>query len=213
LTRPAAVVFDCDGVLVDSEPHSVAAWLDVLRRLGHPGGEDAIAECTGLGFAPTHDFLAEIAPLPPQDQVWPLLLGALERSFATGLGVFPDGVATLEACGRAGVPVAVASASPRARLDLTLHAGGLDGRFIVSVSGDDVARGKPAPDCYLAAAAGLGVAPSDCIAIEDSGPGAVAAVTAGMRTIAVVRPMSDRGALIGSGAEVVELLEAGLIGL
>lgn len=213
MSRPAAVVFDCDGVLVDSEPHSVAAWLDVLGPLGHPAGERQIAACTGLGFGPTHDFLSEIAPLPAKGEVWPRLLAALERSLATGLRIFPDGIATLEACEGAGIPVAVATASPRSRLEVTLRAGGLDGRFAVSVSGDEVPNGKPAPDCYLLAAARLGVDPGECVAIEDSGPGAVAAIVAGMRTIAVVRDMSDRDELAASGAEVVEVLEAGLIGL
>ena len=213
MTRPAAVVFDCDGVLVDSEPHSVAAWLDVLDGLGHPASDAEIAACTGLGFAPTHDVLAVIAPLPPKDEVWPLLLEALGRSFGRGLRIFPDGIAVLRACEDAGVPMAVASASPRSRLDLTLRAGGLDGRFSVSVSGDDVEHGKPAPDCYLAAAEGLGVDPGSCVAVEDSGPGAQAAVAAGMRTVAVARPTSDRAALAASGAKVVELLLPEHVGL
>ncbi|HSM01388.1 MAG TPA: HAD family phosphatase [Acidimicrobiia bacterium] len=206
MRRPAAVVFDCDGVLVDSEPHSITAWVDVLGRLGHPAGEAEIAACTGLGFSPTHDALSGIALLPPKDEVWPLLLEALGRSFGTGLRIFPDGIGALRACEGAGVPIAVASASPRERLDLTLRAGGLDGRFGVSISGDDVARGKPAPDCYLAAAEGLGVDPAECVAVEDSAPGATAAVAAGMRTIAVAREMSDREALVESGAQVVDLL-------
>jgi HAD superfamily hydrolase (TIGR01509 family) len=211
LNRPAAVVFDCDGVLVDSEPHSVAAWIDVLRDLGHSAGAPEIEACTGFGFDPTHDHLSAIAPLPPKPEVWPLLLAALARSFARGLEVFPDGIALLEACKAAGIPVAVASASPRARLDLTLKSAGLDRQFPVSVSGDDVTLGKPAPDCYLAAADLLGVDPADCVAIEDSDTGALSAIAAGMRTIAVARPMSDREALIASGAEVVDLLTRDLL--
>lgn len=213
MTRPAAVVFDCDGVLVDSEPHSVAAWVDVLGRLKHPAGERQIAACTGFGFEPTHDFLNEIAPLPPKAKVWPMLLAALGRSFGGGLRVFPDGIALLRACDEAEIPVAVASASPRARLDLTLRAAGLDRRFRVSVSGDDIARGKPAPDCYLAAAKRLGVDPVDCIAIEDSDTGAEAAIASGMRTIAVVREMSDRAALVATGAVVVDSLDPSLLGI
>ena len=213
MTRPSAVVFDCDGVLVDSEPHSVTAWLDVLAELGHPAGAREIAACTGLGFGATHDALSATAPLPDRDEVWPLLLSALGRSFATGLRIFPDGIDALRACEQAGIPVAVASASPRERLDLTLRAGGLDGRFAVSVSGDDVADGKPAPDCYLAAAEALGVDPWACVAVEDSGPGATAAVAAGMETIAVAREMADREALEQSGARVVELLLPEHLGL
>lgn len=213
MIRPAAVIFDCDGVLVDSEPHSVAAWVDVLSALDHPAGVSEIEAFTGFGFGPTYDYLAAMSPLPPRPDMWPMLLSALGRSFSGGLTVFPDGIATLEACEAAGLPVAVASASPRGRLDLTLRAAGLEGRFAVSVSGDDVARGKPAPDCYLGAARSLEVDPVDCVAIEDSGPGAEAAVAAGMRTIAVVRPMSDREALIASGAEVVDALDPALLGL
>jgi beta-phosphoglucomutase-like phosphatase (HAD superfamily) len=206
LTHPSAVVFDCDGVLVDSEPHSVTAWLDVLAGLAHPAGAREVAACTGLGFGATHDALSAVAPLPPKDEVWPLLLTALGRSFGTGLRIFPDGVEALRACEAAGIPVAVASASPRERLELTLRAGGLEGRFGVSISGDDVENGKPAPDCYLAAAEALGVDPWACVAVEDSGPGATAAVAAGMATIAVAREMSDREALERSGARVVDLL-------
>jgi beta-phosphoglucomutase-like phosphatase (HAD superfamily) len=211
--RPAAVVFDCDGVLVDSEPHSVAAWVDVLGRLGHPAGERQIAACTGFGFDPTHDFLNEIAALPPKGKVWPMLLAALGRSFGSGLRIFPDGIELLRACDDSDIPVAVASASPRSRLDLTLRAAGLDRRFGISVSGDDVVRGKPAPDCYLAAAKRLGFEPTDCVAIEDSATGMTAAIAAGMTTIGVVREMSDRTAMEATGAIVVDSLEPSLLGI
>jgi len=129
-----AVVFDCDGVLVDSEPHSIVSWLDVLSGVGHPAGASDVEACAGLGFAPTYGSLSEIAPLPPPDEVFPILLAALRRSFSRGLRRFPDTVAVLNACIAAGFPVAVASSSPRARLELTLEMAGIAGLIGVSVA-------------------------------------------------------------------------------
>ena len=93
--------------------------------------------------------------------------------------------------------VAVASSSPRARLDRTLRRAGLTDAFAVSVAGDEIANGKPAPDMFLAAAERLGVAPGDCVVIEDSPPGVAAGVAAGMRTLAIVRTP-------GAAAELAE---------
>jgi beta-phosphoglucomutase-like phosphatase (HAD superfamily) len=136
-------VFDCDGVLVDSEPHSLIAWLEVLDGLGHPATAADIEACTGLGYVSTHEFLNSIEPIPPPGDVWSSLLEALESSFRGGLEVFPDAVAVLDAAMAAGLPVVVASASPRQRLDLTLGVAGLIERFAVSVAGDEVAVEKP----------------------------------------------------------------------
>jgi HAD superfamily hydrolase (TIGR01509 family) len=86
-----------------------------------------------------------------------------------------------------GIAVAVASSSPRARLDRTLARAGLERSFAVTVAGDEVAHGKPAPDMFLAAAARLRIAPERCAVIEDSGPGVAAALAAGMRTIGIAR--------------------------
>ncbi len=210
---PGAVVFDCDGVLVDSEPHSVAAWLEVLAPLGHPATERDVAACTGLGFEATHAALAAIAPLPPAGELWGPLLAALGRSFARGLTVFGDAITVLDEAVAAGVPVAVASASPRSRLDLTLEAAGLGSRFAVSVAGDEVASGKPAPDVYLAAARGLGVDPERCLAVEDSVAGVTAAIAAGMAVVAVARPGAAPARLAAAGARVVPSLDAAAIGL
>jgi len=210
---PGAVVFDCDGVLVDSEPHSVAAWLAVLGPIGHPASGADVAACTGLGFEATYAAIAKIAPLPPADQVWERLQAALARSFARGLTVFTDATALLARVAEAGIPCAVASASPRSRLDLTLDAAGLRAAFPVSVAGDEVAHGKPAPDVYLAAARLLGVEPNRCAAVEDSVAGVRAAVASGMRTIAVSRPGADPDALAAAGAEVVPDLDGNPLGI
>lgn len=206
-----AVVFDCDGVLVDSEPHSRTAWLMVLGPMDHPATADDIAECTGLGFLPTRARLAALGPLPPPSELWPALMQALRASFETGLHRFEDALDAVEELTLGGVPLAVASSSPRERLDLTLEFAGLTGRFAVTVAGDEVEHGKPAPDTYLAAAAGLGMEPALCLAVEDSGPGAAAAAAAGMRVLGVARHPLEAGRLLEAGAAVVDALDTGVI--
>lgn len=213
MNRRAAVVFDCDGVLVDSEPHSVASWLEVLARFGHPANAADIAACIGLGYGPTRDALARLGPLPGHGELWPHLLDALEASYRRGLVRFADAMEVLDACERSGVAVAVATASPRLRLDLTLASAGLAGRFPVSVAGDEVAHAKPAPDVYLRAAELLRVDPRDCVAIEDTPIGARAGVAAGMTTVAVVRAHGQRAALEETGAVVVDVITLEGLGL
>jgi HAD superfamily hydrolase (TIGR01509 family) len=204
VSRPGAVVFDCDGVLVDSEPHSVTSWLAVLGGLGHPATARDVEACVGLGYRPTRDYLAAIAPLPGHEELWPALLSALSDSYRMGLHRYEDAIAVIYECERRSIPVAVATASPRQRLDLTLGAARLSGRFAVSVAGDEVEHAKPAPDVYLRAAFLLGVDPHRCAAVEDTPIGAEAALAAGMATVAVVRAHGDRSALEATGALVVE---------
>lgn len=204
----AAVLFDCDGVLVDSEPHSVAAWLDVLGALGHPATAADVEACVGLGFPPTREALARRGPLPPGDELWPKLLEALGRSFDRGLTVFDDATSLLAGVRERGIPTAVVSGSPRSRLDLTLERAGLV--FEVSVAGDEV-EPKPAPDPYLTAAARLGVHPTDCLVIEDTATGVRSGVGAGCRVVAVVREGADRELLEAAGAEIVDELSADLL--
>ena len=211
MTQPWAVVFDCDGVLVDSEPHSVTSWLAVLGALGHPGTAADIEGCIGLGYGPTRDVLARLGPLPEPEVLWPRLLEELGASYRRGLIRFDDAMASLEACRQAGVPTAVATASPRSRLDLTLVSAGL--MFAVSVAGDEVEHAKPAPDVYLRAASLLSVDPARCVAVEDTAIGARAALAAGMTTVAVVRREGDREALGETGALVVDTITPEVLGL
>ncbi len=211
--NPAAVIFDCDGVLVDSEPHSVSSWLEVLSSLGHPATATDIYRCIGLGYGPTRDALAALGPLPTDTVLWPRLLAALSTSYRRGLIRFVDATLVLSACDVAGVPVAVATASPRERLDLTLESSHLEARFVASVAGDEVAHAKPAPDVYLRAAELLGVDPTGCVAIEDTSIGVRAALAAGMKTVAVVRAHGDRVALERAGGIVVDEITPGAVGL
>ncbi len=209
-----AVVFDCDGVLVDSEPHSIAAWLVVLGGRGHRAVRSDVEACTGLGYGPTYAHLAAVDPatvLPAADELWPELLDALAASFDAGLEPFADAADAVAALAAEGVPVGVASSSPRQRLDLTLGCSGLAGHFTATAAGDEVARGKPAPDVYLLAAERLGLAAEECVAVEDTGPGAESARAAGMSVVGVARDPAERKRLLDAGANLVDVLTADLL--
>jgi beta-phosphoglucomutase-like phosphatase (HAD superfamily) len=209
-----AVVFDCDGVLVDSEPHSAAAWVAVLGSRGHRVTAADVADCTGLGYIATYEYLAAVDPavvLPPAEALWPEVQAALAASFDRGLKVFADAAACVTELAFAGVPLAVASISRRERLDLTLEQSGLARYFTAAVSGDEVEHGKPAPDVYLLAAERLGVRPEECLAVEDTGHGATSAVAAGMRVVGIARNPAEAGRLLGAGAALVDRLDPGVL--
>src|SRR5439155_19797067 len=120
---------------------------------------------------------------------------ALFELCASKLTPFDDAVRTARELHARGVRVAIASSSPRERLDATLRAAGLDDLFEVTVAGDEVEHGKPAPDLFLAAAERLGVPPGECVAVEDSPSGVESALAAGMKVVAVARAPRHRDEL------------------
>ena len=186
--RAQAVIFDCDGTLVDSEPLARAAWERSLAPYDYAVDEAEYATLVGLPYARVHGFFAERVPgLPPRDAFWETHSQTLFRLIDERLEPFDDALDTVLELRARGVPVAVASSSPRTRLDRTLARAGLADAFPVSVAGDEIEHGKPAPDMFLAAAARLGLAAADCAVIEDSPPGVAAGRAAGMRTVAIAR--------------------------
>lgn len=185
MTRP--VIFDCDGVLVDSEDLAWSAWREALAPFGIAISDDEVRALSGRTERDAFDHFAGRADLPAYEDFWPRLADRVHFMFERHLEAFEDSVDTLELLHERGREMAVASSSPRQRLDLSLRATGLDRFFEIVVAGDEVEKGKPAPDIYLAAAAGLGVSPEQCVAVEDAPAGIAAARTAGMRVVAVLR--------------------------
>jgi len=183
-----AVVFDCDGVLVDSEPISERAWTEVLALHGHTPEADDFRATRGLTSLDTYRHLAARFALPGAAEVVAAVDEARWREYDRGLAVFPDAFEAVRHLAMVGVRLGVASSSARHNLDRKLEIAGLARYFEFVVSGTEVARGKPAPDLYLAAARGLGVAPAACLAVEDAVAGADSASSAGMRVV-----MVDRG--------------------
>jgi HAD superfamily hydrolase (TIGR01509 family) len=202
-----AVIFDCDGTLVDSEPLARTAWARTLEPYGY-AVTDADADATvGLPFPRTRDYYAERVELPGADEMWTAYSGTLFARIDDELVVFDDAVGAARELRERGVPVGVASSSPRERLHRTLARAGLLDAFDVTVAGDEVEHGKPAPDMFLLCAQRLGVPPEQCIVIEDSPPGVQAGIAAGMHTIGVSRA----GAPLPGADRVVDFLTADVI--
>ena len=182
-----AVIFDCDGTLVDSEPLARLAWERALAPYGYALTDADADACIGLPYPRVHAYFAERVELPGAEPFWSVFSGELFTLIDTELVPFDDAVGAARELRSRGIPVAIASSSPRERLHRTLSRAGLLDAFDVTVAGDEVARGKPAPDMFLLAAERLGVPAETCVVVEDSPPGVRAGVAAGMRTIAVCR--------------------------
>ena len=184
-SRIAAVIFDLDGVLLDSE----TAWVEVKKEFTEESGghwKDR-AQWEMLGMSSTewsqymHDELA--VPVPPE-QISSEVAERLVERYRQRLPLLPGAVGAVRSLAREW-PLAVASSSNRNVIDLVLERARLADAFAATVSSEEVERGKPAPDVYLEAARRMGVEPESCAAIEDSGNGIRSAHAAGMAVIAV----------------------------
>jgi HAD superfamily hydrolase (TIGR01509 family) len=181
----AAVVFDLDGVLLDSE----AAWVEVKREFTEENGGcwKQSAELDMLGMSSTewsrymHDELG--VPVPPE-QISSEVAGRLVEQYRQRLPLLPGAVEAVRSLARHW-PLALATSSNRNVIDLVLDQADIADAFAATVSSEEVARGKPAPDVYLDAARRLEVDSGACVAIEDSSNGIRSAHAAGMAVIAI----------------------------
>jgi len=183
-----AVVFDLDGVLIDSEP----VWEQVRRGLvAERGGHwapDAQRRLMGMSTREWARYLSEDlgVGLPPE-QVAELVTERMDARYTAQVPLLPGAADAVHRMG-ARWPLGVASSSPPRLIDTVLRSAGLRSCFRVVMSTEQVARGKPAPDIYLAVTAELGCSPPDCAAVEDSSNGLRSAGAAGLRVIAVPQP-------------------------
>jgi len=188
------VIFDCDGVLVESEPIRVRIGVAALRRLGWSIDErEYVARFLGC----TKEYWQEqVGETPPgwQEQVDAAYASAIDSELRAvqGIEAVLDGL---------DLPLCVASNVPRSLIRRSLEITGLARRFAGHVfSAEDVARGKPAPDLFLHAAATFGAAPERCVVVEDSPFGVAAAMSAGMRCLAYAGGPVSPSRLSGLGA-------------
>jgi HAD superfamily hydrolase (TIGR01509 family) len=184
----AAVVFDLDGVLLDSE----VAWNQAKRELTEQQGgrwhEGAPRDMMGMSSPEWARYLHEELGVPLGEQeINQAVVARLTERYRERLPLLPGAPEAVERLA-ARWPLGLASSSNRPIIDLVLEASGLGRHFAVSVSSEEVPRGKPAPDVYLAAAERLGAEPAQAVAIEDSTNGILAARGAGMRVIALPNP-------------------------
>jgi HAD superfamily hydrolase (TIGR01509 family) len=180
----AAVVFDLDGVLVQTEALWDRARRELVARAGGGWRPDAQRAMMGMSSPEWSRYLRDElgVGMAPED-ISATVAASLERLLRQRLPLVPGAREAVDALA-ARWPLALASSANRAIIDLVLALAGLADRFRATVSSEEVARGKPAPDVYLEAARRLGVAPDRCAAVEDSTNGLRAAAAAGMRVIA-----------------------------
>ncbi|MDP2151680.1 MAG: HAD family phosphatase [Parvibaculum sp.] len=215
---PSLVIFDCDGVLVDTEP--VANRL-LVRVLAEDGFHISYDECRRLFVGRTMEAVmahVENAIGRPLGAHWPAYIrDETLKAFAEGVQAVAGSRDVLQALRAKGIPFCVASSGKFEKMRFTLGATGLLPHVEdVLFSAEEVERGKPAPDLFLHAAARMGHAPENCLVIEDSLPGVQAAVAAGMPVIGYAGdPLTDAAALKSEGAHVVHDMSAlpGLLGL
>jgi HAD superfamily hydrolase (TIGR01509 family) len=178
-------------VLVDSEELAWEAWRRALAAHGYRITNADIAHLTGRTESDAHEFFSARVELPPFEMAWEEISDVMFQLFDARLEAFEDAADTLEVLSCRGHRLAVASSSARDRVLRSLDAVGLRQHFEVFAGGDEVERGKPAPDLFLMAAERLGVNAVDCVAVEDSPSGVRAALDAGMYVVAVERGLFD----------------------
>ena len=200
LRRPAAVIFDMDGLMLDTEPLAARAWGEAAAMLGVDFDMSLAQGMIGRNFADCSAMLRAryVTPYPVDALLarWHAAYDAIvERE---GLALKPGVHELLDWLEGAGIPRAVATSTRRDRACAKLARTALLPRFHEVVGGDEVAFGKPAPDIYVEAARRLGTIAATCLVLEDSEPGVRAALAAGMMPIMVpdlVPPSVDLVAL------------------
>ena len=182
--RPAAVLWDMDGTLVDTEPYWLAAETELVQAWGGQWSvEDGLA-LVGSSLERSALIIASRGVELEPDEIIQLLTDRVLAQLADGVPWRPGARELLLALHEAGVPTGLVTMSIRRMADQIAASAGFPA-FDVVIAGDEVVNGKPDPEPYLRAAQALGVDPADCIAVEDSEFGVAAAVASGATTLAV----------------------------
>ena len=184
---PEAVIFDMDGLMLDTEGPALRAWESAARAFGREFDLELCRQMIGRNFG---DCVALIRARHGSDYPVDQLTSAWVADYdaivaAEGISLKPGLDDILDLLDERGIATAVATSTRRERARVKLDRVGLLHRFAALVGGDEVARGKPAPDIFIAAAERLGVAARECIVLEDSEPGIIAAAAAGMTPVMV----------------------------
>jgi HAD superfamily hydrolase (TIGR01509 family) len=180
-----AVVFDLDGVLIDSERLWDQARREVVAQHQGHWRTEATTAMQGMSSVEWSRYLRDDLGVQLQvDQIVDLVVQDLLGRYARGLPLIPGAVAAVRRIGRRW-PLGLASSANRVVIDEVLALAGLRDAFGATVSSEEVPQGKPAPDVYLEAARRLGQPPSACAAVEDSGNGIRSAAAAGMHVVAI----------------------------
>lgn len=203
-----AVVFDCDGLLAETEAAWTRAETAIFREHGHGFGPEQKQVLIGGTLASGGEAMAGYFGLPGAGPALAArLAGLVWRELAAGTPALPGARDIAGTLLRRGIPIAVASNSPRRFVEAALGSAGLADLFEVIVSSDDVEHPKPAPDLYLSACARLAAEPGRSVAFEDSRTGVASARAAKMFVIGVP---STPGAVLGAHLTYDSLAHTGL---
>lgn len=187
-----ALIFDMDGLLIDSEPLYKRVEKGILKSFGITDFS-ILNEAFGMKSEEAFAMYVERLNLPadPLELRERCRVGMLEM-YRTELQLLPHAADCLATFHRAGHPLALASSSMRPLLEAAVGKFGIDRFFSAIISGDEVTNGKPNPEIFLKAAGMLGAEPSDCVVFEDAPHGVLAAKRAGMKCIAIPNPFTPR---------------------
>ena len=196
MKRIRALIFDFDGLIIDTEVPCYQSWQEIYREYGGDLPFALWVRALGssyeaAGFDP-HGHLEQLIGQPLDRAEVEARRARRELELIEAQPVLPGVEAYISDARRLGLKLGIASSSPREWVDRHLRRVGLDRHFDVIRTSDDVGRVKPAPDLYLAALEGLGVRPDEAIALEDSPNGVTAAQEAGIFCVAVPNRLSER---------------------
>jgi HAD superfamily hydrolase (TIGR01509 family) len=184
--KRTAVLFDMDGLMVDTEPLARLAWERVIAPHGAVVNDVLYNRMLGRRTVESAQLVLDELRLPvPLDELVARKTAEYLLTLENGVPVMPGLWGLLDRVEALGLPWAVATSTPRAVAEIVLGKLNLTGRYRALACGDEVTHGKPAPDIFLLAAERLGVSPAACLALEDSAAGCIAAAAAGMRVVVV----------------------------
>lgn len=215
-----AIIFDCDGVLVDSEILGLRSLRQAIQEAGIECSLDSLTRFSGRSHAETLAILERESGAALNSSGIATRMDECYRCFVDteGLQTCAGVRELLSTLSELRIPFTLASSGPRAKVRFSLESARLTSLFPSYICGDDVARAKPAPDIYLAAAALIGMEPTDCLAVEDSPNGLRAALAAGMQVAAITTTFSandlvDATIVIDSHSELLRQIAGFHVGI
>jgi HAD superfamily hydrolase (TIGR01509 family) len=187
-----ALIFDLDGLLVDSEPLAEVAMIEFLQRYGQVRRAEVMGKLLGRRLPEAIAIVADAYELPEPVENLVREYDEMRLEALRGrVQPMPGARQIIEFGKQAGLKMALATSGLRSHADVSLGETGLAGNFDAEATGDDVTRGKPEPDLFLLAAERIGVEPARCVVFEDAPPGVAAATAAGMRSICIPNATSQ----------------------
>jgi HAD superfamily hydrolase (TIGR01509 family) len=185
--QPRAVILDMDGLMLDTERPIIDLWVKAGRSCGWEIRRESVIQVIGINRASSFAvFRNEYGADFPYDEIHTGMQRLMMEAWASeGIRCRPGLIDLLDCLAEQKIPFAVATSTDRKTARWKLERAGILGLFSLLICGDEIERGKPAPDIFLAAARGLGAAPADCVGFEDSAPGLMGLQAAGIRSVFV----------------------------